>query len=175
MTVGRSVCLCLAALAVAGCAAEYKDAQGPSAPLTAKAPFIRPKAIGVDYWANLTVWDYTENEKGEMLGIRKLRVGSSEVSVRLPVGRKIALVMSTTAANAGSVGNTQCGVSLPVTPSASSSYVMRFDFPATPSERPSDCVATLDEIDISSKEVRRLSQFTAGSHITNLEVVVVPK
>lgn len=176
MRIVRLVCLSLSTCILAGCAAEYKDAKGPSTQLTAKAPFIRPRTMGVDYWANLTVWDFSESEKGEMLGIKKLRVGSSEVSVRLPVGRKLSLVMHTVATQSGgSVGHIECGVSLPVTPSASSSYAMRFNFPATPSDRPSDCVATLDEIDNRSNEVKRVSEFTAGARITDVQFIVVPK
>lgn len=120
----------LALVLLAGPAVAAKRYSAPSdadAQVQVSVPWLQEKR-GLDDWSNLTVWDFTDDPAGEMLGIVKFRTKSKDQTVRLRSGRRIQLVMHTMESTGfGQVG--ECGVALIFKPETAGQYMLTFEYP----------------------------------------------
>ncbi len=121
-------------------------------------PWLQEKR-GLDDWSNLTVWDFTDNPAGEMLGIMKFRTKSKDQTVLLRSGRKIQLVMHTMESSFGQV--TECGVALTFNPEKAGHYMLTFEYPVQAAQDGAGCRSILSDLAATDPAQAVVAQFTA--------------
>ncbi len=120
-------------------------------------PWLQERS-GLDSWSNLTLWDFTDNPAGELLGIVKFRHKSKDQTVLLRSGRRIQLVMHTLEPSFGQTK--ECGVALTFHPEEAGQYMLTFEYPVQIAQDADGCRSILTDLAATDPSKAVVAQFT---------------